>query len=106
MKSDWISGKTYKKIEERRGLKANIGCMRAARIKERAAATYAVKDKDVKTSARADKWRWLNDLAAEADTAARTNCSDDLCQLTRKMVAPGRNMTTIKDKEGKRLVNE
>jgi len=50
-------------------------------MKERAAAAYAVKDKEVKASARADKWRWLNDLAEEAETAARNNCSGDLSQL-------------------------
>ena len=64
------------------------------------------KDKEVKASTRADKQRWLNTLAEEAETAARNNCSGDLYQLTRKIAGQGRNMTTIKDKEGKRLVNE
>jgi len=106
VKSDWLSGKTYKKIEERRGLKAKIGCTWSAHMKERAAAAHAVKDKEVKASARADKRRWLNDLAEEAETAARNNCSGDLYQLTREIAGQGRNMTTIKDKEGKRIVNE
>ena len=106
MKSDWISGETYKKIEERRKLKEKIGCTRSARLKERATAAYVVKDKEVKASARADKRRRLNNLAEEAETAARNNCSSDLYQLTRKIAGQRRNMTTIKDREGKRLVNE
>ena len=57
-------------------------------------------------AAAADKWRWLNDLAEEAEAAARNNCRGDLYQLTRKIAAQGRNMTIIKDKERKRLVNE
>ena len=106
MKSDWISGETYKKIEERRRLKEKIGCTRSSRLKERATAAYVVKDKEVKASARADKRRRLNNLAEEAETAARNNCSSDLYQLTRKIAGQRRNMTTIKDREGKRLVNE
>ena len=60
----------------------------------------------MKTSARADKQRRLNNLAEEAETAGRNNCSGDLYQLIRKIAGQRRNMTTIKDKEGKRLVNE
>ena len=59
--------------------------------------------KEVKARARADKRRWLNDSAEESDTAARHNRSGDLYQLTRKIAGKGRNMTTIKDKEGKRI---
>ena len=84
MKSDWISEETYRKIEERRRLKEKIGCTRSARLKERATAAYVEKDK-VKASARGDKRRKLNNLAEEAETAARNNCSSDLYQLTRKI---------------------
>ncbi|KAL9954642.1 hypothetical protein ACROYT_G042207 [Oculina patagonica] len=72
-------------------------------------AAYVVKDKEVKASARADKRRRLNNLAQKAETLARKNvpnCSYDLYRLTRKIAGQGRNMTTIKDKQGKRLVNE
>ena len=106
VKNDWISGETYRKIEERRRLKEKIGSTWSARLKERATTAYAVKDKEVKASARADKRRRLNNLAEEAEIAARNNCSGDLYQLTRKIAGQGRNMTTIKDREGKRLVNE
>ena len=54
MKSDWISGEIYRKIEERRRLKDKIGCTWSARLKERATAADVVKDKEVKASARAD----------------------------------------------------
>ena len=104
--NDWISGETYRKIEERRRLKEKIGSTRSVRLKKRATAAYALKDKEVKASARADKRRRLNNLAEEAEMAARNNCSGDLYQLTGKIAGQERNMTTIKDKEGKRLVNE
>ena len=106
VKNDCISGETYRRIEERRRLKEKIGRTRSTRLKERATAACAVKDKEVKASARADKRRRLNNLAEEAVTAARSNCSGDLYQLIRKIAGQRRNMTTIKDKEGKRLVNE
>ena len=60
----------------------------------------------MKASPRADKRRRLNNLADEAETAARNNCSSDLYQLTRKIAGQRRNMTTIKDREDKRLVSE
>ena len=60
----------------------------------------------MKASAWADKWRRLHSLAEEAETAARNNCTSDLYQLTRKIAGQRRNMTTVKDREGKRLVNE
>ena len=106
VKNDCISGETYTRIEERRRLKEKIGRTRSTRLKERATAACAVKDKEEKVSARADKQRRLDNLAEEAETAARNNCSDDLYQLIRKIAGQRRNMTTIKDKEGKRLVNE
>ena len=106
VKNDWIRGETYRKIEEQRRLKEKIGSTRSARLKERATAAYALKDKEVKASARADKRRRLNNLAEEAGMTARSNSSGDLYQLTRKIAGQGRNMTTIKDKEGKPLVNE
>lgn len=98
MKNDWISGETYREIEKRRKLKEKIGSTRSAHLKERATAAYVVKDKEVKASARVDNRRKLNNLADEAETVARNNCSGDLCQLTRKVAGQRRNMTTIKDK--------
>ena len=110
VKNDWISGETYRKIEERRRLKEKIGRTRSApplpSLRERATAACAVKDKEVKTSARADKRRRLNNLAEEAEIAATNNCSGDLYQLIRKIAGQRRKMTTIKDKEGERLVSE
>ena len=106
VKNDCISGETYRKMEGQGRLKEKIGRTRSCRLKERATAAYAVKDKEVKTSARADERRRLKKLAEEAETGARNNCSGDLYQLIRKIVGQGRNMTTIKDKEGERPVNE
>ena len=106
MKIDWISGETYRKIEERRKLKEKIGRTRSAGLKERATPAYVVKDKEVKASAQADKRRRLNNLAEEAETADRNNGSSFLYQLTRKIAGQRRNMTIIKDREGKRLVNK
>ena len=60
----------------------------------------------MKASAQADKRGMLNNVAEEAEMAARDSCSGDQYQLTRKIAGQGMNMTTIKDKEGKRLVNE
>ena len=40
VKNDWISEQTYRKIEERRRLKENIGSTRSVRLKERASAAY------------------------------------------------------------------
>ena len=73
VKNGWISGETYRKIEERRRLKEKTGSARSVRLKERATAAYALKDKEMKASARSDKRRRLNNLGEEADMAARNN---------------------------------
>ena len=43
----------------------------------------------------------LTIIQVYAETAARNNCSSDLYQLTRKIAGQRRNMTTIKDRQGK-----
>jgi len=40
VKNDWISEQTYRKMEERRRLKENIGSTRSVRLKERATVAY------------------------------------------------------------------
>ena len=98
---EWITGETYRKIEERRSLKEKIGSARSAHLKERATVAYALKDKEVKASVWADKRRRLNNVE-DAETAATNNCSGKLYQPTRKIAGQARSMTTIKHKEGKR----
>lgn len=98
----WKDLTQYRKIEERRELKKNIGCTRSARMKERAAVTYAVKNKKWKPAlGQTSGGGWINDLAEEAETAARNNRSGELFQRSWKMAGQGSNMTTIKDKDGK-----
>lgn len=98
----WKDLTQYRKIEERRELKKIIGCTRSARMKERAAVTYAMKNKKWKpVLGQTSGGSWINDLAEEAETAARNNRSGELFQRSWKMAGQGSNMTTIKDKDGK-----
>ena len=73
--NDWISGETYRKIEERRRLKEKIGSTRSVRLKKRATAAYALKDKEVKASARADKRRRLK---WQPETTVAVTCTSSL----------------------------
>ena len=107
IKSDWISAETYRRMEERRQIKEQLGRVRSERLKEQKRGEYRRKDKEVKTSARADKRRMVDNIAEEAENAARGNKIGDLYRLTKQIVQTKRNaMTAIRDKCGKLLTNE
>ena len=67
----WISAESWRKIEERRKLKRKIDDVRSERLKNKAQNEYREKDKETKRSSRKDKRAWVNNVAQEADDAAR-----------------------------------
>lgn len=69
-KSEWLSKDTWNTIEERKQLKKNFLAAKSPRLKERAAALYREKDKEVKKSARKDKRIYTDKLAERAQRAA------------------------------------
>ena len=104
----WMSETTWKKIEERREAKnkinANENKTRAS--KKRASEQWQRLEKEVKGLCRQDKRRWTNDLADEAEAAARNNDMRKLYETTRKLA--GRINPTgrpVRDESGNLLTN-
>ena len=74
-KEEWITTNTWKKIEDRKEKKRKILSTRSARLKAQMKESYRTLDKEVKRSTRAEKKRYIEKIAEEAQTA----CSWGLC---------------------------
>ena len=84
-KTEWISTETWKAIEERMKLKKAMLDSKSSRLKERAAAQYRDKNKQVKRSARNDKRQYVEQLAEKAERAAEQKDMRTVYQITRKL---------------------
>ena len=69
-KEKWITMDTWKKMEDRKEKKRKILSPRSARLKAQMKESYRTLDKEVKRSTRADKKRYIEKIAEEAETAA------------------------------------
>ena len=103
----WISKETWDKIEERKKIKVDL---MGAQTPEREAALrqeYREKDKIVKRSARKDKHDYIDDLATQAETAARKGNSGELYKITKLLAGkPLSKSSTLKNKQGDILTTE
>ncbi|VDP31815.1 unnamed protein product [Schistosoma margrebowiei] len=68
---EWISTKTLDKIKERKNKKAAINNSRTRAEKVQAQAEYIEANKQVKRSIRADKKKYVEELATTAEKATR-----------------------------------
>ena len=84
-KTEWLSNDTWKAIEERRLVKKKLLDSKSPRLKERMATLYRGKDREVKTSARRDKRRYVEKLAEEAERAAEMKDMKTVYMTTRKL---------------------
>ena len=70
-KEQWISTSTWDKIDQRKGIKKKLLTSKSPRLKERLSREYSQKDKEVKRSTRVDKRTHIENLAEDAEAAAR-----------------------------------
>ena len=107
-KKEWISKETIDKIEERREVKKKLLSARSERLKERFAAAYKEKDRNVKNSARKDRRQYTENLADEAEAAAHQNDLKTVYQITRKLKGDfGQSCDRpVKDEDGRTLTSE
>ncbi|XP_061164954.1 craniofacial development protein 2-like [Saccostrea echinata] len=84
-KSERLSKDTWTTIEERKQLKKNLIDAKSPRLKDRAAALYRKKDKEVKKSARRDRRYYMEQLAEEAQEAAERKDMKTVYQITKKL---------------------
>ena len=104
---EFISADSWKKIEERRKKKTALNDSRTRAEKARAHQEHREADKEVKKSIKQDKQKYVEDLAAEAEEAARCGNLKDLYDTTKKLSGKfGRAERPVKDKEGKVIKDE
>ncbi|VDP24853.1 unnamed protein product [Schistosoma margrebowiei] len=99
---EWISTETLDKIKERKNKKAAINNSRTRAEKVRAQAEYIEANKQAKRSIRADKKKYVEELATTAEKAAREGNMKQLYDTTKKLAGKySKPERPVKDKEGK-----
>ncbi|VDP35360.1 unnamed protein product [Schistosoma margrebowiei] len=99
---EWISTETLDKIKERKNKKTAINNSRTRAEKVQAQAEYIEANKQVKRSIRADKKKYVEELATTAEKAAREGNMKQLHERTKKIAGKySKPERPVKDKEGK-----
>lgn len=103
----WISTESWRKIEERRKLKRKIDDARSESLKNKFRNEYSEKDKETKRSLRKDKRDWVNNVAQEAEDAARQGQMKGVYEATRRLCNEGpKKVAMVKGKDGRLLTKE
>ncbi|VDO84442.1 unnamed protein product, partial [Schistosoma margrebowiei] len=99
---EWISTETLDKIKERKNKKAAINNSRTRAKKVQAQAEYIEANKQVKRSIRADKKKYVEELATTAEKAAREGNMKQLYDTTKKLAGKySKPERPVKNKESK-----
>ncbi|XP_076452167.1 uncharacterized protein LOC143287768 [Babylonia areolata] len=85
---EWISGDTLRKIQERKQKKAAVNNSRTRAAKAKAQEDFTEANREVKRSARADKRKYIDSLAEEAEEAAARNDMKTLYDTRRNYINP------------------
>lgn len=91
-RKDWIADDTWQAIEDRRDLKAKCNREPDWEKKEQWRQEYQQISRTVKKKTRRDKRRLVDNLACEAEVAARQRNMKDLYRITRQLA--GKNRTS------------
>ncbi|VDP40372.1 unnamed protein product [Schistosoma curassoni] len=99
---EWISIETLDKIKERKNKKTAINNSRRRAEKVQAQAEYIEANKQVKKSIKADKQKYVEELATTAEKATREENMKQLYDATKKLAWKySRLEKPVKDKGGK-----
>ncbi|VDP70096.1 unnamed protein product [Schistosoma curassoni] len=82
---EWISIETLDRIKERKNKKTSVKNSRTRVAKVKAQAEYTEANKQVKKSIRADKKKYVEELATMAEKAAREGNMKQLYDETKKL---------------------
>ncbi|VDP29891.1 unnamed protein product [Schistosoma margrebowiei] len=103
--NEWIIVDTLDKIQESRN-KTAINTIRTSAEKAKVQAEYTEVNKQVKTSIRTDKRKYVEDLAMTAEKAAREGNMRQLHDITKKLSGNHRKPERpVKSKEGEVITN-
>ena len=67
----WISQTAWDLIDQRKNIKQKMDSARSERLKQQQRDDYREKDKEVKKQIKKDKKEWMENMAKEAEDAAR-----------------------------------
>ena len=101
---EWMSANTTHKLETKRERKTVLNNSRTRAAKGKAQQKYTAAEREVKRSIKKDKRDYIDDLARQAETAARQGNLRDLYLVTKKLT--GKLQQTdkpVKDKNGNPL---
>ena len=103
----WISIDTWNKIDERKKIKSKLLGTNSPETKEELKVEYSNKDRMVKRSARKDKRDYIDNLAEQAEAAARHGDSRELYKITKLLAGKKPSSSnTLKNKQGQILTTE
>ena len=97
----WIRQETWHLIDQRADIHKSILTTRSERLKKKKESDYREKDREVKRKVQADKKKWIDGIADEAEEAARNQHMKTIYTLT-KLLCNDRpkQCTAVKDKDG------
>ena len=103
-KKPWISGESWQ-LDQRDTINNKILSTHLERVKNQLRAKYAEKNKEVKRSIKSDKRKWLNNIASQAEEAARSQHMKTLYALTKTLSNGSQSCqsTSVMDKHGNLL---
>jgi hypothetical protein len=104
---EWITPETRLLIGERKKLKGKLLSTRSPRLVERVQKEYSEKNKEVKKSARRDKRAYMEEIAEEAEEAARRGDLGAVYKITKKLCGQSSSQAVpVKDKHGNTISTE
>ena len=107
-RKEWITPDTWKDIEERRRLKKKINDSRSARLQDRYRAEYSETNRRVKRKIQTDKRAYAEELARQAEEAARKGEQRNVYKIIRLVCGKYSSSSNvpIRDKQGQLLTSE
>lgn len=77
-KKPWISEESWGLVDQREEINKKILGTCSERVKKQLKKKYAEKDRETKISIKADKKKWMENIASEAEEAARKQHEDTI----------------------------
>ena len=100
-KKPWISEESWQLVDEREAINKRILSTRSGRVKQQLRTKYVEKDRQVKRSMKADKRRWLDNIANQAEEAAQSRHMKTLYDLTKTLCNERpKQCAAVMDKDG------
>ena len=100
-KKPWISEESWQLVDQREEINKRILSTRSGRVKQQLRTKYVEKDREVKRSMKADKRRWLDNIANQAEEAAQSRHMKTLYGLTKTVCNERpKQCTAVMDKDG------